>query len=81
MAARLRGAPAERRRWLKHLHLRLAFRGTRKFLFLFFWRRAFLDGVPGLVYSLMMATQETLLSLKLGALRRGLPVRNRRQAR
>ena len=55
--------------------LRLPFRGGRKFLYLFIWRRGFLDGVPGLLFCLLMAAREFLVSLKLGALKRNLPVR------
>ncbi|MFQ5663083.1 MAG: glycosyltransferase family 2 protein [Terriglobia bacterium] len=74
LAPRWRGGPQERRRWLKHLHLRLPFRGLRKFLYLFLWRQGFRDGVPGLLFCLFMAAQEFMLSRKVGAVKRGLPV-------
>lgn len=72
LAARWRGTATERRRWLKHLHLRLPFRGLRKFFYLFFWRLGFLDGVPGVTYCALMGYQEFVLSAELRALRRGL---------
>jgi len=70
LPARWRGTPAERRRWLKHWHLRLPFRGLRKFLYLFFWRGGILDGVPGLVFCVLMAAQEFMLAGELRALKR-----------
>jgi len=70
LPARWRGTPAERRRWLKHLHLRLPFRGLRKFLYLFLWRGGILDGVPGLVFCVLMAAQEFMLAGELRALKR-----------
>lgn len=71
LPARWRGTPAERRRWLKHLHLRLPLRGLRKFLYLFAWRLGFLDGIPGIVYCALMGYQEFVLARELRALRRG----------
>ena len=70
LPARWRGTPAERRRWLKHLHLRLPFRGLRKFLYLFLWRGGIVDGVPGLVFCGLMAAQEFMLAGELRALKR-----------
>jgi len=76
LAARLTGAPTERRRWLKQLHLRLPLRGTRKLLYLLLWRRGLLDRRAGLLFSSLMAAQEWMLSVKLAALKQGLPVRS-----
>ena len=67
---RWRGTPAERRRWLKHWHLRLPFRGLRKFLYLFFWRGGIVDGIPGLVFCVLMGAQEFMLAGELRALKR-----------
>ncbi len=75
LAARLTGTAAERRRWLKQLHLRLPLRGTRKLLYLLLWRRGLLDGGAGVLFSSLMAAQEWMLSVKLAALKQGLPVR------
>jgi len=76
LAARLTGTTAERRRWLKQLHLRLPLRGTRKLLYLLLWRRGLLDGSAGVLFSSLMAAQEWMLSVKLTALQQGLPVRS-----
>ena len=76
LAAKLTGTAAERRRWLKQLHLRLPLRGTRKLLYLLLWRRGLLDGRPGVLFSFLMAAQEWMLAVKLEALKRGLPVRS-----
>ncbi len=67
---RWRGTPAERRRWLKHWHLRLPFRGLRKFLYLFFWRGGIVDGIPGLVFCVLMGAQEFMLAGELRAFKR-----------
>jgi len=64
----------QRRRRLKQLHLRLPLRGLRKFLYLYLWRRGFLDGAPGLLFCLLMAAQDFMLSRILGARKRNLPV-------
>ncbi len=72
---RLTGNPTQRRRWLKQLHQQLPFRGVRKFLYLYIWQRGFLDGVAGLMYCLLRASEDFMLSQKLGALRRKLPVK------
>lgn len=72
LPARLTGSPAERRRWLKHLSMRLPFRALLKFLYLYVWRRGFLDGVPGFVYCALMAVQEFFVAAKLGARKRRL---------
>ena len=73
LPARLMGSPAERRRWLKHLSMRLPFRGLVKFLYLYVWRRGFLDGLPGFFYCALLSSVEFLISLKVGARRRQLP--------
>ncbi len=75
LAARLTGTAAERRRWLKQLHLRLPFRGARKLLYLLLWRRGLLDGPAGILFCFLMAAQEWMLAVKLQALKQGLPVR------
>ena len=72
---RLTGNPTQQRRWLKQLHQQLPFRGVRKFLYLHIWQRGFLDGVAGLMYCLLRASEDFMLSQKLGALRRKLPVK------
>ena len=74
--ARPTGSAAERRRWLKQLHLRLPLRGTRKLLYLLLWRRGLLDGLAGLLFCSLMAAQEWMLSVKLAALKHDLPVRS-----
>jgi len=76
LQARLLGTAAERHRWLKQLHLRLPLRGTRKLLYLLLWRRGLLDGRAGVLFCSLMAAQEWMLSVKLAALKQGLPVRS-----
>ena len=69
------GSPEERRRRLKRLAARLPNRGLLKFVYLYVYRRGFLDGGPGFFYSALMAAQEFLSASAVGCLRRGLPVR------
>lgn len=74
LPARLGGSALERRRWLKHLHMRLPFRSLSKFLYLYVWRRGFLDGAPGFFYCALMGLQEFFVVAKVGASKRHLPV-------
>lgn len=74
LPARLGGSALERRRWLKHLHMRLPLRSLSKFLYLYVWRRGFLDGAAGFFYCALLSSIEYLIALKVGARRRGLPL-------
>jgi glycosyltransferase involved in cell wall biosynthesis len=75
LQARWNGTAEERRRWLKQLHLRLPFRGTRKLLYLLLWRGGLLDGPAGWSYCWLMAQQEYMISSYLRARRRGQALR------
>lgn len=69
--------PNERRRALKDLFFRLPARPLIKFTYYYIWRRGFLDGRPGLTYSILQAIYEYMIDCKYRELRsreRGLPV-------
>jgi len=50
---------------LKSLFISLPFRPFIRFFYMYFWKRGFLDGKEGLVYSLLQATQEFHISAKI----------------
>ena len=62
--------PVRRRRALKLLSVRLPFRPTLRFLYMYFWRMGFLDGMPGLTYCRLMAMYERMIVLKMKEIRR-----------
>lgn len=67
--ARLFGNDLQRRRWIKHhLYPRLPARWLFRFLWMYLWRRGFLDGLTGLRFCLFMAAYEMLIGLKLAEL-------------
>lgn len=74
LPARPLGTAAERRRWWKHLSMRLPWRAFLKFFYLYIWRRGFLDGAPGFFYCALLSSIECLIALKVGAQRRRLPL-------
>lgn len=55
----------ERKRALKRLFARLPFRPTIRFLYMYLWRRGFLDGHAGLTYCRLLAIYEYMIVLKL----------------
>jgi glycosyltransferase involved in cell wall biosynthesis len=59
---------ARRRRSLKALSYRLPFRGTFRFLYMMLVRLAFLDGLPGIRYSLMISRYEHWIEKEMKAL-------------
>ena len=61
----LRAAPARRRRILKGLLLRLPGRPLIVFLWLYVWRRGFLDGYRGLAFSLSLAYYWLSIGIKM----------------
>lgn len=66
----------ERRRALKELSFRLPFRSSLRFLYSYFVRLGFLDGIPGYTYCRMLAMYEGMIALKIREQRRrlrGLP--------
>jgi glycosyltransferase involved in cell wall biosynthesis len=66
-----------RRRALKELSFRLPARATLRFLYMYFFRRGFLDGLPGYHYCRLVSAYEHTVSLKAEEIRRrraGLPI-------
>jgi glycosyltransferase involved in cell wall biosynthesis len=58
-----------RRKALKHLAYKLPGRPPLMFMYLYLWRRGFLDGVPGLYYAAMRAAYELMIDVKVRELR------------
>ena len=54
-----------RRQRLKRLFIRLPFRPLLRFLYMYVWKRGFLDGKPGFIYCVLKAIQEFHISAKL----------------
>jgi glycosyltransferase involved in cell wall biosynthesis len=68
---------ARRRRALKELSFRLPCRPWLRFLYMYIFRRGFLDGWPGLTYCRLLAMYEYMIILKIKELKRrelGLPI-------
>lgn len=60
-----------RRRTLKRVFATLPFRPTLRFVYMFLWRRGFLDGAAGFRYARLLAIYEEMSVLKLWELRSG----------
>jgi glycosyltransferase involved in cell wall biosynthesis len=58
-----------RRRGLKEFLQRLPGRPLIRFMYEFFFRRAFLDGIPGFHYSVLIAVYEYMISIKVAETR------------
>ncbi|MGF1529887.1 MAG: glycosyltransferase family 2 protein, partial [Puniceicoccaceae bacterium] len=56
--------PIQRKRALKSYFARMPGRPLLKFCYLYFWKRGFLDGYPGLVYCRLQMLYESMISLK-----------------
>jgi hypothetical protein len=67
--------PAERRRTLKEISFRLPGRPLLRFLYMFFLRLGFLDGLPGFHYCVLISIYEYMIVLKIREIER----RNRGQ--
>jgi glycosyltransferase involved in cell wall biosynthesis len=61
--------PNDRRAVLKDIFFRLPMRPQVKWLYYMVWRRAFLDGKPGIMYARMQYLYEYMISLKLEEIR------------
>jgi len=61
--------PATRRRALKELSFRLPFRPLLRFLYMYFVRLGFLDGLPGYHYCRLLAIYEYMIVLKMKEIR------------
>lgn len=57
--------PVERRRILKELSRRLPLRPVARFLYVYLFRRGFLDGRAGLRYAMLMATYQWAIDLNV----------------
>lgn len=62
--------PVRRRRALKLLSIRLPLRPLLRFLYMFFWRLGFLDGMPGFHYCRLLYFYELMIVLKIQEARR-----------
>jgi glycosyltransferase involved in cell wall biosynthesis len=60
----------ERRRHQKELFYRLPLRPIVKFIYVYLWRRGFLDGSAGFTYAILQAIYEYMIVLKTRELRR-----------
>jgi glycosyltransferase involved in cell wall biosynthesis len=69
--AALWGTQAQRRRWLKRVFLRFPGSPLLFFLYKYFLRLGFLDGVPGLIYCCFQAIQIFHVKAKLSEMLRG----------
>lgn len=57
--------PLARKRARKALHSRLPARWFCKFLYLYFWKRGFLDGYPGFAYCVLNGFYDFLITVKI----------------
>ena len=60
-----KGSSIDRKRILKHLHAKMPCRWVLKFLYLYIWKRGFLDGYPGFVYCVLQGFYDFLISAKV----------------
>lgn len=65
IGASLFGAPVERKRFIKRLWARLPFRPLLRFIWMYFIKRGFLDGKPGLIFCTLMTMHEAVISAKM----------------
>lgn len=62
--ASLLGSPLERKRFIKRMWARLPFRPVLRFVWMYFIKRGFLDGRPGLIFCTLMTMHEAVISAK-----------------
>lgn len=65
IGAALFGAPLARKRFIKQWWARLPFRPLLRFLWMYVFRRGFLDGKPGLIFCTLMTMHEAVIGAKL----------------
>jgi glycosyltransferase involved in cell wall biosynthesis len=65
IGASLFGAPVERKRFIKRAWARLPFRPLLRFIWMYFIKRGFLDGRPGLIFCTLMTMHEAVISAKM----------------
>ncbi len=63
--ASLFGSPLERKRFIKRMWARLPFRPALRFVWMYFIKRGFLDGRPGLIFCTLMTMHEAVISAKI----------------
>lgn len=63
--ASLFGSPLERKRFIKRMWARLPFRPLLRFVWMYFVKRGFLDGRPGLIFCTLMTMHEAVISAKI----------------
>lgn len=63
--ASLLGTPVARKRFIKRLWARLPFRPLLRFVWMYFIKRGFLDGRPGLIFCTLMTMHEAVISAKM----------------
>lgn len=61
--------PSSRRQTLKQIAYRIPCRPLLVFIYLYFFRLGFIDGAPGFYYSLMRASYELMIDLKIKELK------------
>jgi glycosyltransferase involved in cell wall biosynthesis len=60
----MNGDPVVRRAALKNLSARVPCRSFLRFVYMYFWRRGFLDGIPGYHYCRLISLYEYLILIK-----------------
>jgi hypothetical protein len=71
MAELFSSDPSSRRRAMKRFSVRLPFRPTIRFIYMYFLRLGFLDGRAGYVYCRLLAMYEYWIVLKMRELKTG----------
>jgi hypothetical protein len=64
------GDPLRRRKALKALSFRMPFRPLLRFIYMYFLRMGFRDGVPGLTYCRLISMYEFMIDLNVKEIRR-----------
>ena len=59
------------RRKLKRISIRMPLRPVLRFVYMYIWRRGFLDGRQGFIYSLLLAVQEFHINCKMYEIKLG----------
>lgn len=65
IGASLFGQPVERKRFIKRFWARLPFKPLLRFIWMYFIKRGFLDGRPGLIFCTLMTMHEAVISAKI----------------
>lgn len=65
LPASLFGDPVQRKRWLKRQWVRLPLRPLLRFMYMYVIRLGWLDGRPGLIFCLLFAFHEAMISAKM----------------